>query len=79
MDDPDNLLARGDALQHLGADCPPPHLFYEFLDDPEIDVGLKEHQSHFAQSFLDIIFSHYPLAAELFKDQIKLIGKILEH
>jgi hypothetical protein len=79
MNDPDHLLSGREALKHLGADGPEPYLLYEILDNLEIDVRLKENQPHFAQGILDILLGHDPLAAELFKDQIKFVGKAIEH
>ena len=79
MDDLDHLLAGGYTLQYLGADGTLPDFFNEILDYLEIYVSLKEHQAHFTEGFLDVLFGHYSLTAELFKDQIKFIGKVLKH
>ena len=79
VNDLDHLLARGQALQDLGSDSTLPDLFYEILDDLEVDVGLKQGKPHFAERLLDVLLGHDTLTAELLENLFQLVGKTIEH
>ena len=54
MDDLDDLLAGGEALEDLGADRPLADAGDEVLDDLEVDVGLEQGEADLAHRGIDV-------------------------
>ncbi len=79
VNNPDNLLAGGQALENFRSNRLDTDIFDEVLDDLEVDVSFQERQAHFTQGVLDVLLGHDPLAAEFFKDRFKFFGKAVEH
>ena len=48
-----DLLAGTEALQHLLAERPLPHLGDEALDDLEVDIGLEQRQANLTHGARD--------------------------
>ena len=54
MHDLHDLLAGGEALEHLGADCAFPNARHEVLDDLEVDVRLEQREADLAHGGIDV-------------------------
>ena len=79
VDDLHDLLAGIEALEHVLADGPFPDAFNEVLDDLEIDVGLKQGQTHFAQRGLNVFLGQPGLAPDLAENVFESVCKAVEH
>jgi len=73
MNDLDDELTRGDALQDFLADRTLLHVLDELLDDLVIDVGVEEHAADLAKGLGNVLFGDLTLAAKPFKDEVELL------
>ena len=78
VDDLDDLLGGGQAVQHVGTDTALGHLGDKFLDDLIADIGLQQRQAHLAQSFADIVLRQAALAAQALECGIQFFRKSLK-
>ena len=67
MDDADDLLARREALGHVGAERPLAYARHELLDDGEVDVGLEQRKADLAHRTGDRILVELAAAADVRK------------
>ena len=79
MDDLDDLLARVQALEHVGADGPLAHAGDEVLDDLEVDVRLEQGKADLAQGDVEVGLGDAGLAAQALGDGLQARGEGLEH
>jgi hypothetical protein len=63
-----NLLSRGEALEDVRGKTLLLDGGHELLDDLEVDIGLKQRQTHFSQCFVYILFRKLALAPKLFEN-----------
>jgi len=64
VDDLHDLLAGGEALQHVGAEGALLHRRDELAHDAEVDVGLEQRQADLAHRPVDVVLAQPALAAE---------------
>lgn len=74
VDDLDDLLCRGEALEYVLSEAAFLDPIDEILDDLEIDVGLQQGETHFAQAFLDVVLVELALSAEFAERLRKSVG-----
>ena len=67
VDDFDNLLSRGKALQYVGAHSPLGNACDEVLDNLVADVGFQQSQTHFPHGLLDVGLGDAALAPQALK------------
>ena len=79
MDDPDDELARRDALQHLLAERFLPDIFDELLCNFEVDVRIEQNTADLPKCFRNIHFGDFPLPAELLQHTFKLPAQLFKH
>src|ERR1051326_5995589 len=79
VDDLDELLIRGEALEHLLAQRLGFERVEEALDDLEVDVGFEQRHAHVPKRVVDVVFADFPLAAEFLESQLQLVSEVLEH
>ena len=65
VDDLDDHLGGGEALQHVGAHRALGHGGDELLDDLEVDVGLQQGNPDLAHGLLDVGLGEAAFAAQL--------------
>ena len=73
VDDLDELLGRGQALQHLDAQGPLLDLVDELLDHLVVDVGLEQGQPDLAGGPLDVLVRELALPLEAVESRLQLI------
>ena len=77
--DLNQLLGRGEALQHLlpdrtGADLPD-----QILDHLVVDVGLEQREPDLAQPGIHVLLRQLPLSAQAGEDPAQPLGQRIEH
>jgi hypothetical protein len=77
--DLDHLFGGRESGEHFSADGLDANLLNEVADDVEIDVGFKQGDANFAQSFSDVFFSECALAAEGLKGALEFVSKVFKH
>ena len=78
VDDLDDLLGGGQALQHVRAYGALSDLGDKILDHAIADVGVQQGQTHLAHSLLDVGLGNAPLAAQTSKRGVQFFGKALK-
>ncbi len=73
VDDLDELLRRGQAAEHFGAQRTLFDLVDELLDDLEVDVGLEQSQPDLARGPLNVFVGEPALPLEAIKCRLQLI------
>jgi hypothetical protein len=73
MDYFDDLLARSEALRHLGTDGTVSHPAEQGLSHRHRDVGLEKGEAHLPQRLVDIGFRKSALAAKTVEDAAKTV------
>ncbi len=68
MNDLNDLLARGNALQYFRANSPFPNFIGKILYHLEVDIGFQERHAHFAHSCFYVLFTDFTLAAQFLKN-----------
>ena len=71
VDDLDDLLGGGQAVQHVGADGPLRDGGHEFLDHLVADVGLQQGQADLPHSLPDVVFRQTALAPQTLERRIQ--------
>ena len=79
VDDLDDLLARGEALQHLLAERALAHVATKSLDDLEVDVGLEQREPDLAHRASRSARRRASALAEVAEDALEPVGKGVEH
>src|SRR5207237_1628960 len=74
-----DLMARGQALQHLLADRLFTDVVNEVFDDLEMNIRLKESQTDFLQRFCNVLFRQDPVTTESLQDCLKLLAEGIQH
>ena len=74
-DDLDDLLSRGQAVEHLGADGALGHSLDKVLDDLVAHVCFEERQAHLTHCELDVLFAQAALAAQVFECGVELFAQ----
>ena len=78
MDDPDDGLSAGQALEYLLTD----RLFLnpgdELLDDAEVYIRLKQGKPNLAQGVADILFREPAMASQAIKHRLELVTQVTE-
>ena len=64
VDDLDDLLARVELADHLGAEAALLDRGGELLDDLEVDVGLEQRQADLAHRGVDVLLGQRAVAAD---------------
>jgi len=75
----EELLARGQRLQDLGAEGAGLDLVDEVLDHRQGDVGLQQRHAQLAGGGIDLVFGEAALAANGLEDAGKARRKVIEH
>ena len=78
VDDLNDLLCRGQALQNIRADGLFGDRFDEVLDHLEVDVGFQQGKSDFPHGLLNVIFVQATLGAQLFEGIIQFFTQTLK-
>ena len=65
VDDPDDLLARREALRHVGAERARAHALDEVLHDLEVDVRLEQREPDLAHRARDRVLVELAAAADV--------------
>ena len=79
VDDFYDLLARGQAGQHLLAKSLLLNVRDKRFDDPEMDIRLQQRHAHFTEALLDVAFRQLAVPLELLGYGIKLVGQVFKH
>ncbi len=79
VDDLDELLAGRDGAQLRDADRLLLDALEELARELEVDVGLEEDATDFAQPFLDVGFGEDAAAAQPREGRFEFLGKLVEH
>ena len=79
VDDLDDLLGGGEAVEHLGADGALGNSGDKVLDDFVAHVCLEQRHAHLAHRELDVLLGQAALAAQAREDALQAIGKVIEH
>src|SRR5262249_8886730 len=75
----DDLLRRRKRREHLGAHGFFLYGFDELLSDAEMHVRLEQRDTNFAEGGLHVLRREFPFSAQIFKNALELIAKILKH
>ena len=78
-DDPDDLLRRRQALEHVLIDRAIADAIDERLDDLEVDVGLEQRQADLAQRRLDGLLRQAGFAPKGAEDVLQAVAERVEH
>ena len=79
VDDLHDLLARGEALQHLLAERALAHPLDEAADDLEVDVGLDQREADLAHRARDRLLVEPAALAQVAEDAAEPVGEGVEH
>src|SRR3954449_7340946 len=79
VDDLDDLLARVELADDLGAEAALLHRRRELLDDLEVDVGLEQRKADLAHGLVDVVLGQRPVGADVGERLLELLGKGVEH
>jgi len=79
VDDFDDLLARGDALEDFLADALLLHAVDEFADDFEMDVGAEESRADLFEGLGHVFFREFADATEVAESVAEFFGERFEH
>ena len=74
-----DLVARGQAFQHVLAGRLLTHPVDEVFDDPEMHVRLEQSQADLLQRLRDVLFGQDPVATEFFQNLFELFAEAIEH
>ena len=78
-DDLDDVLRRGQGVEHLGVKAALLRARHELLDHLEVDVGFEHGHAHLAHGGVDVVLGQAALAAQAREDALQAIGKVIEH
>ena len=79
VDDLDDLLAGGQALEDVGADRPLPDPRDEVLDDLEVDVSLEQGEPDLAHRDIDVGLADAAAAGQVGERRAKAVTECIEH
>ncbi len=79
IDDLDELLDRGEALQDLRPQCPLLHPVDELLDHLVVDVGFEQGETYLAGRPLDVLLCELALALQAVQGTLQFVRKGFEH
>src|SRR3954467_10193261 len=79
VDDLDDLLARVELADDLGAEAALLHGRRELLDDLEVDVGLEQREADLAHGLVDVVLGQRPVGADVGEGLLELLGQGVEH
>ena len=79
VDDLDDLLARGDAVQHLHLGGGIADLADEIFDDGEGDVRLQQRKANLTQRLGDVEFGQAAALAQPLEHPVQLARQCVEH
>ena len=79
VDDLDDLLAGGEALEDVGADGLLADARDEVLDDLEVDVGLEQGEADLAHGGVDIGFADPAAAGQGAEGLAQALAEAVEH
>ncbi len=79
VDDLHDLLARGQAREHLLADRALAHGGHERLDHAEVDVGLEQGEADLAHRAVDVVRTQRSARAQVAQGGLQFVRKRLEH
>ncbi len=79
VDDLDELVARPDALEHVGADRLGLDPLEELAREIEADVRLEKDPADFPEPFLDRLFGQNAAPRELLERGVQFGGQLVEH
>jgi len=79
IDDLDDLLRRGEALHHLGAQGALPDVGDEVTHDLEVDVGLEQSQTDLAHRRVDVVGGELAAPSQVLEGVLQAVGKSVEH
>ena len=75
IDDFHHLLGRGQGGHHLLADGLFANVLDQFLDNIEVNVGLKQRYTNLAERLADIFFGDGALAAQIFEGALQFLER----
>src|SRR5216684_3158689 len=78
-DNPDDLLRRGEAADHVLPHRAIAHAVDERPDDLEVDVGFEQRESNLAQRSLDVLRRQPRFSPERLERILEACGERLEH
>ena len=79
IDDLDDLLPRGKALQDCAIEGPLLHRGDEITGDAEIHVGFQQGTAHLTQGVVDILFAEPAFALQPIEYSGESVGEIVKH
>src|SRR3954465_7742569 len=79
VDDLDDLLARVELADDLGAEAALLDGRRELLDDLEVHVGLEQREADLAHGLVDVVLGQRPMGADVGERLLELLGKGVEH
>ena len=79
VDDLHDLLARREALRHLGAGGALLHARDEVLDHLEVDVRLEEGEADLPHRLGKVLLGQRPMAPKVAEGRLQLVGKRVKH
>jgi len=79
VDDLDDLLPRGEALEDILADRALAHSCDEVAGDAQVHVRLEEDHAHLAQRLVHVALGEAAAAGDLLENAVQLLGQRLEH
>ena len=79
MNDFDDLLPGGDALEDLLADTLLLHAFDEFARHLEMHVGGEQRGAHFLECLRHVVFGEFANAAQIAEGAAQFFGEGFEH
>jgi hypothetical protein len=77
--DLDDLLARLDAVQHVGPQRALAHASHELLDNLEVDIRLEQRETNLAQGDVEVGLGDLGLASQTGSDRLETRGQGFEH
>ena len=78
-DDLDDVLRRGQGVEHLGIKAALLGARHELLDHLEVNVGFEHGHAHLAHGGVYVVLGQAALAAQAREDALQAIGKVIEH
>jgi len=79
MHDLHDLLARGQAVEHVAAHGALAYTVDELLDDGEVDIGLEQREADLAHGLVDVVLGQATLAPKAVEGGAEPVGKGIEH